>query len=112
MKARWHILRDGDALTLCRHLPPRFDIAAHTHLSAGGPVRLAHQIRQDIWRALSRVRGFSPVVHLEPDGHGWAVTAGGRTLGPASGQIVERIARVLDDPQIRARWMNHARVRS
>ncbi|WP_299150553.1 hypothetical protein [uncultured Tateyamaria sp.] len=108
MSAAWHILRDGEGVTLCRHLPPRFDVAAHTTLKAGHPIRLAHQIRQDMWRALQKVRGFSPVVELRPTEAGWAVTAGGRISGTASARDVRRIHDTLANPENRTRWMRHA----
>lgn len=111
MSARWHITQEAGSVTLSRHLPARFDVAAHTHLPPARPVRLAHQIRQDLWRALQRVRGFSPVVRLEPTGTGWTVTAGGRALGPMSPHITQVIETLLNDPTKRARWVRHAGTR-
>ncbi|WP_299282546.1 hypothetical protein [uncultured Tateyamaria sp.] len=108
MSAAWHILRDGEAVTLCRHLPPRFDVSADTTIEAGHPVRLAHQIRQDMWRALQKVRGFSPVVELRPSEVGWAVTAGGRMSGRPSARDIRRIQDTLANPANRTRWLRHA----
>lgn len=108
MKARWHILQDGDTVTLCRQRPPRFDFAVHTVLPRGRPTWLAHQIRQDLWRALQNVRGFSPVVRLQAVPAGWAVTAGGRAAGQIAPQILERVTAVLEHAGNRARWMRHA----
>ncbi|MCR9126709.1 MAG: hypothetical protein NXH82_11335 [Rhodobacteraceae bacterium] len=108
MRGSWHILRAEGAVTLARRLPARFDIGAHTWLGGGDALRLAHQIRQDLWRALRRRRGFSPVVHLAPDAGGWAVTAGGRAAGPVAAADVARVAAVLNDPAHRRRWLRHA----
>jgi hypothetical protein len=108
MSRGWHVLHDQGSVTLCRHMPPRFVVSVSAHLSAGRPVRLAHQIRQDMWRALQRVRGFSPVVRLEPTDQGWHVTAGGRVAGRVSPATERAIAAVLNDPTKRTRWVQTA----
>ncbi|MFL4472011.1 hypothetical protein ACERZ8_19795 [Tateyamaria armeniaca] len=112
MRKGWHILEEAGGVTLCRHMPPRFDVAAHTHLPAARPARLAHQIRQDLWRALRDVRGFSPVVRLERDGAGWTVTAGGRAMGQVSAEVEARIEAVLNDVAKRDRWISNAGIMS
>jgi len=108
MAPRWHILRTDGALTLCRQLPARFDVAASTTLPMGDPVRLAHQIRQDMWRALQRVRGFSPVVQLTREGDVIRITAGGRVAGPVAPGLSAQIADLLACPAHRARWVAQA----
>lgn len=108
MARNWHILREDGVLTLCRQTPARLDVSAATVLPAGNPVRLAHQIRQDMWRAVQNVRGFSPVVRLEQRDGGIAVTAGGRVLGPVAPGLSARIAAVLENPANRRRWSAHA----
>lgn len=108
MVRRWHVLQDGAVVTLARHLPVRFDVSGKTTLPSGRPLRFAHQIRQDMWRALRDVRGFSPVVRLEPDGAGWGVTAGGRVVGVIDACVSERISELLEDATLRARWVRHA----
>ncbi|MEO1557313.1 MAG: hypothetical protein AAFS01_12840 [Pseudomonadota bacterium] len=110
MSARWHITHQDGAVTLARHLPARFDVVARTELPPARPVRLAHQIRQDMWRALRNVRGFSPVVRLEPTDAGWAVTAGGRALGPVSADVEATLDTLLNDAAKRTRWVRHARI--
>lgn len=107
-KRHWHILRDGDALTVCRHVPPRFDFAARTLLPRANPLRLAHQIRQDLWRALQSLRGFSPVVALVPEGEQWSVTAGGRAARAVPASVIACAQDVLTDADNRARWLRHA----
>lgn len=108
MRARWHILREAGGLTLARHLPPRFDFAVTTTLGPGDALRLAHQIRQDLWRALQAVRGFSPVVRLAPVAQGWAVIAGGRVAQPLPAQLVQVAQNTLENPSNRARWARHS----
>lgn len=108
MSKGWHILREEGALTLARHLPVRFDFAVTATLGDGDPAKLAHQIRQDLWRALQRVRGFSPVIRLEPLPGGWSVTAGGRTPRPLADTERARAKAVLDSARNRARWARFA----
>ncbi|MCV6585187.1 MAG: hypothetical protein OIF47_06605 [Marinibacterium sp.] len=113
MSRGWHILRDGAVVTLARQMPARLEIEAQTDLPGGpvDPVKLAHQIRQDLWRALQRLRGYSPVVRIELFDDRIHVRAGGRALTPVPSDVALRIARVLDDPKNRARWMRFARRR-
>ncbi|WP_372602722.1 hypothetical protein [Actibacterium sp.] len=110
MRDAWHIIREDRALTLARHLPPRLDVVAGTMLPRVSKRILAQQIRQDLWRALRRVRGFSPVVRIEEEGSHLKVRAGGRvharTFPRASTEA--RIAAVLSDESNRARWLRHA----
>lgn len=104
----WHILREGAALTLCRQAPARFDVAVSVELPAGDPLRLAHQVRQDMWRKLQSLRGFSPVVEVTPKGHGLRVRAGGQVLGRVPSNAAGLITDVLENPLNRARWLRHA----
>ncbi len=106
---RWHILRDGDVLTLARRVPVRFDLAVTTMLPGGARLRMAQQVRQDMWRALQSLRGFSPVVQVVRTPAGLEVTAGGQVSGPVPRARVEaQIANVLEDPANRARWSRWA----
>ncbi|MEM6760552.1 MAG: hypothetical protein AAF601_13835 [Pseudomonadota bacterium] len=111
MKGRWHILRDGARVTLARQVPARFDFAVTATLGQGDPVKLAQQIRQDLWRALQRVRGFSPVVELTPATQGWSVRAGGRVSGRLSARDWARAQAVLDSGTNQQRWVRFARTR-
>jgi hypothetical protein len=106
---RWFVLRDGASLTLARHLPARFDIGVAAEFPNMGKLRLAQQVRQDMWRALRDVRGFSPVVHVEEQDRGLRLRAGGRLSGPAPRAGLEhRIAGLLACPRNRARWLAYA----
>ncbi|PIE06768.1 MAG: hypothetical protein CSA74_10640 [Rhodobacterales bacterium] len=101
--------------------PARFDVSATTRLALGssgapsgqtarkvGPGRIAHQIRQDVWRALRHLRGFRPVVAVTPVAGGLEVVAGGAVEGALPPNAAARIADVLEDPANRARWLAHA----
>lgn len=105
----WHILHEEDALTMARRVPVRFDLQVTTQLGVGDKLRLARQVRQDIWRALRGLRGFAPAVRIERAARGLRVTAGGQVDGPLPRARAEaRIADVLQDPANRARWMRWA----
>lgn len=112
MNRGWHILRVGDTLTLARHMPVRFDVVAQTTLPACHPLRLAHQIRQDIWRALQSLRGFSPVIEVRVQEEAAHIRAGGRVFGAEPNAVppvtVSRLREVLDAPANRARWVRYA----
>ena len=102
---RWHILREGATLTMTRSLPVRLDVFAETLLPSGSRLRLAQQVRQDMWRRLQGLRGFLPVVCVTQEGDMCRVVAGGRVDGrfPKS-QTEKAISDMLTDPQLRARW--------
>ncbi len=109
-RSRWHI-RDADGvLTLSRRLPARFDVAAQTHLPAAPAARVAHQVRQDLWRRLQDVRGFQPVVEVTRRAGGLSVRAGGSVAARAfpRARIEAEIAALLADDAHRARWIAHA----
>ncbi len=91
---------------MARHLPARFDVSVVSDLPLCDAGRLARQVRQDMWRALQRVRGFSPVVRVERFEDVMRVTAGGRL--PRSSQsawVSERLDALLNDPRKRHRWL-------
>lgn len=82
---------------MARQVPPRFDVAVSVVLPPAEPLRLAQQIRQDMWRAVQAVRGFSPVVKVEAQGDSLLVTAGGRVAGRVPGNLASEIKAVLED---------------
>ncbi len=108
-RSGWHILQEGGVLTLCRQTPARLDVAVTVALPSADPLRLAQQIRQDMWRAVQNVRGFSPVVQVEPHAEGLLVTAGGRVAGRVPGNLASEIKAVLEDEVKRSRWLRYAR---
>ena len=113
----WHLLREGDVLTLTRRVTVRFDLSACTVLPTAGRVlgraRLAHQIRQDVWRRLQGLRGFTPAVRVAQGLDGMHVTAGGAVNAAVPLQWAQAaLDDVLADPALRQRWMRHAEVRT
>jgi hypothetical protein len=112
MRARdgWHIARVGDTLTLSRMRTARFDLAEVTFIPGENLVRsrIAHQIRQDMWRRLQRLRGFCPAVRVTAQAGGLAILAGGAIEGRVTDRARETIAEVLNDPKLRARWIKNA----
>lgn len=106
---RWHILTTDDALIVARHLPVRFDVMASTRLRATRRLRLAHQVRQDIWRGLQRLRGFAPVVRVSGGDGVLEVCAGGQVDGAfPKARSEAQIAEILNCPRNRARWQRWA----
>jgi hypothetical protein len=106
-------MAEGDTLTLARLRPARFDVSAQTRLPAGprrNRLSVAQQIRQDLWRCLQGVRGFSPVVAVTHADGGMLVRAGGRLAcgGVSIGPITARIEALLAEEALRARWVRHA----
>ena len=108
MAKGWHILTADGHVTVARHMPARFDVAARTCLPGGDALRLAMQIRQDMWRALRKLRGFSPVVRISPGSDGLSVTAGGRVAGPVPSIVAPQIETLLQTETHRARWLRCA----
>ncbi|MBY4893168.1 hypothetical protein KUL25_10365 [Rhodobacteraceae bacterium N5(2021)] len=115
MRARdgWHITRDGDTLTVSRKRTARFDLAEVTFLPGEDLVRsrIAHQIRQDMWRKLQRLRGFCPAVRVTAQPGGVAILAGGAVEGTVTDRARTAIADLLGDPALRTRWVANARRR-
>lgn len=85
----------------------RWDIEATTTLPDAPPLRIAHQIRQDIWRACRNVRGFAPVVEITQTDGQLHIRAGGQTPHP-SAHATDLCRNVLNCAKNRNRWLTHA----
>ncbi|MCT4559684.1 MAG: hypothetical protein N4A61_16680 [Pelagimonas sp.] len=107
----WHIHEDEASYTLARHWPPRFDVMATARFPTMRKGRLARQIRQDLWRALKGLRGFSPVVRIVSDHEGLTVTAGGRVQGHIPAEVPLKIEALLASPAHQRRWQAWAQER-
>lgn len=101
--------RAADGSVVLARGPVRFDVSAETRLAVASPGRIAHQVRQDLWRALRQLRGFAPVISVTPVDDGLRVVAGGAVAGAIPPGTAAQIASVLDHPANRARWIAHAR---
>jgi len=108
MAKGWHITKSEGQVTVSRQLPARFDVAVQTQLAGGNAARLAMQIRQDLWRALQNVRGFSPVVQITSVDDHMNVQAGGRVMGKVTANLSAEIAAVLENTENRSRWLKCA----
>lgn len=110
-KGGWHRLREEDAVTIARRLPVRFDFAVEAELPCAGDLsltRVAHQVRQDMWRALQGLRGFAPAVRVEQHGGHLLLRAGGEVAGPVSASHRAALEALMADPAKRARWITFA----
>jgi hypothetical protein len=112
LKGGWLEAREADRYTLARHWPPRFDVSASRRFPPMRADRLARQVRQDLWRLLQGLRGFSPVIDIRVGESDHVLTAGGRVGGRVPPQTATRIATLLEDPRLRARWTAWARERA
>ncbi len=111
-RSRWHIQREGDALTMSRRLPVRWDVVAETSLPDAGLLRTAQQVRQDMWRALQDLRGFAPTVEVRREAGQLHVKAGGAVDGAVAKTHAQAvIAEMLSCPERRARWQRFAQHR-
>ncbi|MEM0990903.1 MAG: hypothetical protein AAGK00_18705 [Pseudomonadota bacterium] len=112
----WSLTHDAGRTHLAaRGIPDRWDISVTATwpadiLSPQARARLAHQIRQDIWRAAQRVRGFVPRVRVEQtDGHLHICAGGTITTGtPCPAGLTDALAAILQNDKNRRRWMTHA----
>lgn len=110
-RTEWHILREDGALTLTRRLPVRFDLSVEAVLPRCGKQRLAVQVRQDMWRLLQRLPGFSPVVRVEEVGQGLRVIAGGQVARKPfpKAECEAKLREMLTDGKNRSRWVAYGR---
>lgn len=107
----WHEELDGRTFRLSRRRPVRWDVTAGTLLPDLGRHRLAHAVRQDMWRLLRDVRGFQPVVEVSLTDAGCAVRAGGAV--PLGGPCLSaRVQAMLEDRSHRDAWIRASRHRS
>ena len=106
LRGGWHEKRSEAGYVLSRHWPPRFDVCASAAFPMLRRGRLARQVRQDLWRQLKGLRGFSPVIQVVALGDGICMTAGGQSLigAPVPATSVREIEDLLSDPLRRARW--------
>ncbi|WP_370045022.1 MULTISPECIES: hypothetical protein [Salipiger] len=107
----WHTHEIEGELILARRWPARFDLSVETRLPpVGRKARLAHQVRQDLWRALQSLRGFSPCVSVREVDGATLLRAGGQLDTSAPRALAEaRLAAVLHDDDNRRRWLRWSR---
>ena len=102
---RWHLIEEDGVLILTRRLPVRFDLVVEACLPEAPRARVAHRLRQDMWRELQDLRGFAPVVQVWRVAGGLRVRAGGAVAARFARASAEaRIAALFEDPARVARW--------
>ena len=111
MPNTWLIDKTDDYVLVTRRKPVRWDISAQTTFPRCHPLRLAHQIRQDVWRQLQRIKGFCPAVEIKI-GEVLEVRAGGRVLRHVPPGASDKVHALLTDSGIRNRWLAFARYRT
>jgi hypothetical protein len=104
----WIEMEDGPTLTVARDAPVIWDVEAGAALPEMGRRRLAHAVRQDLWRTLRDLRGFRPAVAVTRGPKGLCVRAGGAVAGRVPAGTRERIGGLLEDPVRRAAWLRFA----
>lgn len=112
LRGGWFAVSSEGEYTLARQWPPRFDFGVVSDFPPVNAKRLAHQIRQDLWRKLQGLRGFSPVVSVYVTEAGLNVRAGGRIIGRLPNGTEALVQDLLNDPALRARWIRWAGARS
>ena len=110
MKRAWiEREEEGGAFVHARRWPCRFDLSVSMEFPRVSRRRLARAVRQDMWRALQSLRGFSPAIRVEPVEDGLRLEAGGQMDGRWPRAVAEaRLQAVLGDPRLRARWISWA----
>ncbi|MEM8824809.1 MAG: hypothetical protein AAGF30_14480 [Pseudomonadota bacterium] len=104
----WFESREGETYAIARRVPVRWDLRVETRLPEMGRRRLAHAVRQDMWRMLRNVRGFQPAVEVTRVADGLRLVAGGAVAGAVPPDAAGRIAWMLDDRGHRAAWARSA----
>ena len=64
MPKTWAIEQSDTHVLVTRRKPVRWDISAKVEFPPCHPLRLAHQIRQDMFRDLQKIKGFCPAVEI------------------------------------------------
>ena len=105
----WQTVDTKERYLLSKRLPVVFDIYAQTVFPICRMDRLARQVRQDMWRALRRVRGFLPAVEATKTQDGLLLRAGGQLLCSApKARMIESIEELLNSAEYRQRWLRYA----
>ncbi len=107
---RWHSVQNGGDYTLSRRLPAKFDVFAIEKFPFVNKRKLALQVRQDLWRELRGLRGFSPVIHISTTSEGLLLKAGGE-CAKFPPDTESRIKSLLENPKKRARWLAWSKLR-
>ena len=111
MPKTWLIDQSDTHVLVTRRKPVRWDVEASVSFSPCHPLRLAHQVRQDLWRELQKIKGFCPAVEIEL-GDTFTIRAGGRILRHVPPGTNDRILALLNNGINRRRWLAYARYKT
>lgn len=111
MPNSWIIETSDAHVLVTRRKPVRWDVVARAEFPRCHALRLAHQIRQDMWRELQRIKGFCPAVEVTL-GDRFQVRAGGRVARHVHPQANGWVQALLTSESHRRRWLAYARLKT
>ena len=111
MPKTWIIDETPDLLLVTRRKPVRWDIEARAEFPKAHALRLAHQIRQDMWRELKKIKGFCPAVEIEK-GETLKVRAGGRVARHVHPMANGWVEDLLNSDIHRRRWLAYSKLKT
>ena len=111
MPKTWLIDQSETHVLVTRRKPVRWDVQGWAEFTPCHPLRLAHQIRQDLWRELQKIKGFCPAVEITL-GDTFKVRAGGRIQRHIPPRTNEKIETLLNSSAHRRRWLAFARYKT
>ena len=111
MPNTWIIEQTDDTVLVTRRKPVRWDVAATASFPKCKALRLAHQIRQDMWRELQKIKGFCPAVEIRL-GDTFQVKAGGRVARHVHPNANQWVQDLLNSDTHRRRWLAYARLKT
>ncbi|KMW56109.1 hypothetical protein AIOL_001061 [Candidatus Rhodobacter oscarellae] len=111
MPNTWIVEQSETRVLVTRRKPVRWDVSARAEFPPCKALRLAHQIRQDMWRELQKIKGFCPAVEVEL-GEVFQVRAGGRVARHVHPLASEWVEDLLNSNTHRRRWLAYAKART
>jgi len=111
MPNTWIIEQSDESVLVTRRKPVRWDIEARAEFPRCHGLRLAHQIRQDMWRELKRIKGFCPAVEVT-FGDTFQVRAGGRVARYVHPNASRWVEDLLTSDIHRRRWLAYAKLKT
>ena len=111
MPNTWIIEKTDDSVLVTRRKPVRWDVEATATFPKCHALRLAHQIRQDMWRELQKIKGFCPAVEVTL-GDTFHVRAGGRVARHVHPYANKWVEDLLTSDMHRRRWLAYSKLKT
>ena len=111
MPNTWIIEQSDERILVTRRKPVRWDVSAQAEFPRCRALRLAHQIRQYMWRELQKIKGFCPAVEIQI-GNTLHVKAGGRVARHVHPRASQWVDDLLNSDTHRRRWMAYAKLKT